>query len=440
MTTNNLGAVELGGRIWRRNIHTYPFKYQYVDYEDYFAPEKAVLYLHIPFCHTKCGFCDYTVYINRPESAFAQYVDAIQREIRAFPKNPAFPGFCVDAVYFGGGTPGILSGEQLTAILQTCRETFPFEPDAEIALEFDPSTVTRDKVSMLYDAGFNRMSVGVQSFEDRLLTLCNRAHDVATAERAFETVREKFSYVNLDLIFPLPTQTNDEWERSVDRALSLEPGCLTAYGLEIWPKTAFHHDLQQGRLQMPTPAQERRMYEYAIDKLEAAGFKRLSSTGYYHPDRAPEYCRFLNYYWRTWPMIGFGVSSKSVVHDRLYTNVKPLKRYYELVDLGQVPMDFATRITKQQEMRRVMIRGLKMCEISRSAFLDRFGVEMEAVFGRELRDLVDSGLLAQRDDLYVMTREGQILSTNVYEQFYTPEDLAPPKPGEVQFGLSELYQ
>ena len=439
-TTGTQGTAEFGGRIWRRNIHTYPFKYNYVDYDGYFGAEKAVLYLHIPFCHTKCGFCDYTVYINRPESAFEQYVQAMEKEIRAFGRNRAFPEFSVDAVYFGGGTPGILAGEQIARILQACRDSFKFEADAEIALEFDPSTVTAEKVDILHDVGFNRLSIGIQSFEDRLLQLCNRAHDVATAERAYELVRRRFSHVNVDLIFPLPTLTVEEWQRSVDKAISLEPGCVTAYGLEIWPKTAFHYDLQQGRLEMPTNDDERAMYEYAIEKLEGAGFKRLSSTGYFHPDRAPDYCRFLNYYWRTWPMIGFGVSAKSVIHDRLYTNVKPLKKYYEMIEEGRIPIDFGTRISKQQEMRRVMIRGLKMCEISRSSFLDRFGVEMEAVFGTELRELVEQGLLAQQDDLYVLTREGQVLSTNVYERFYAEEDLAPPKPGEVQFGISELYQ
>jgi oxygen-independent coproporphyrinogen-3 oxidase len=281
--------------------------------------------------------------------------------------------------------------------------------------------------------------MGVQSFDDRLLKLCNRDHDSATALRAYDIVRKEFDYVNLDLIFPLPSQSFDDWRSSIDKAIELEPGCLTAYGLEIWPKTAFHHEIEAGRLSMPSQAEERRMYEYAIDALGAAGFERVSSTGYRHPDRAPDYSRFLTYYWRTWPMIGFGVSSKSVIHDRLYVNVKPLKRYYELIEQDRIPLDFATRITKQQEMRRVMIRGLKMCQVSMSEFLERFGVSMETVFGTELKELTELGLLERSDDLYTLTREGQILSTNVYERFYVDEDLAPAQPGEVKFGISELF-
>ncbi|MEV7936385.1 coproporphyrinogen-III oxidase family protein [Kitasatospora sp. NPDC088264] len=429
-------------KIIRRNIHTYPFKYRHHEYDEYFRPENAVLYLHVPFCITKCGFCDYTVYINRNEQHFAQYVDVLEREIRAFAANRAFPAFRVDAVYFGGGTPGILTGDQTARLLDACRESFEFNEGAEIGLEFDPSTVDEAKIARMREAGFTRLSVGVQAFDDRLLEICNRSHELATAERAFRTVVDGgFTHTNIDLIFPLPGQSVDDWKRSVDRAIELEPACITAYGLEIWPKTAFHSLITSGKMALPSAQDERRMYEYAIDALEAAGFARRSSTGYYHPDRCADYSRFLEYYWRTWPMIGFGVSSKSVIHDRLFVNVKPLKKYYEMVGSGQIPLDFATYLTKEQEMRRVMIRGLKMCEVNRPDFHDRFGVTMEAVFGAEIEQLVDKGWLEERGtDVYALTRLGQLLSTNVYELFYAPEDLSPAEGDEVRFGISELVE
>ncbi|MEV7189337.1 coproporphyrinogen-III oxidase family protein [Kitasatospora sp. NPDC093102] len=429
-------------KIIRRNIHTYPFKYRHHEYDEYFRPENAVLYLHVPFCITKCGFCDYTVYINRNEQHFAQYVDALEREVRAFAANRAFPAFRVDAVYFGGGTPGILTGDQTARLLDVCRESFEFNEGAEIGLEFDPSTVDEAKIACMREAGFTRLSVGVQAFDDRLLTICNRSHDRATAERAFRTVVDGgFTHTNIDLIFPLPDQSVDDWKRSVDRAIELEPACITAYGLEIWPKTAFHSLITSGKMALPTAQDERRMYEYAIDALEAAGFVRRSSTGYFHPDRCADYSRFLEYYWRTWPMIGFGVSSKSVIHDRLFVNVKPLKKYYEMVEGGQIPLDFATYLTKEQEMRRVMIRGLKMCEVNRPDFRQRFGVTMETVFGPEIEQLIDKGWLEPRGtDVYALTRLGQLLSTNVYELFYAPEDLSPAEGDEVRFGISELVE
>ena len=131
--------------ITRRNIHTYPFKYQYLDYDDFFQPERAVLYLHVPFCIKKCGFCDYTVYTNRSDEVHERYVQALEREVRAFPKHGVFPQYRVEAVYFGGGTPGILSGEQLARLLKACRDTFELTPEAEVCMEFDPPTVTPQK-------------------------------------------------------------------------------------------------------------------------------------------------------------------------------------------------------------------------------------------------------------------------------------------------------
>jgi oxygen-independent coproporphyrinogen-3 oxidase len=425
--------------ITRRNIHTYPFKYQYVDYDQYFSPEPAVLYLHVPFCIKKCGFCDYTVYINKSADVQEHYVQTLEREIRAFPSHPSFPTFAVDAVYFGGGTPGILESAQLTRLLTACRETFQLSPGAEVCLEFDPPTVTREKVETLGEAGFNRFSVGVQAFDDELLRLCNRSHDVATAERAYEIIRSAgHRHINLDLIFPLPNLTLDRWQRGVDRAIELEPGCLTAYGLEIWPKTSFHHGITNDTLRLPSPEEEREMYAYALDALEGAGFQRTSSTGYFHPDRSPRYSRFLEYYWRTWPMLGFGVSAKSVVHERLYTNVKGLQRHRELVEQGRIPLDFATFLTKEQEMRRVVIRGMKMCTVSRSDFRKRFGIDIDMMFGAQLAALAEEGMVADEGDDIVLTRRGQIFSTNVYERFYVEEDLAPARPGEVRFGISEL--
>lgn len=425
--------------ITRRNIHTYPFKYRYVDHDEYFAPETAVLYLHVPFCIKKCGFCDYTVYINRSDEAREQYVQSLQQEIRSFPGRGPFPPFAVEAIYFGGGTPGILSGEQLARLIRTCRESFDVRPDAEITVEFDPPTVDPGKLAVVKDAGVSRISIGVQAFDDELLRICNRSHDSATAERAIRMVREAgWTNVNLDLIFPLPNLTLDLWQHAVDRAIELEPGCVTAYGLEIWPKTPFHHEITNQRLELPSPEAELAMYEYAIDQLDAHGFLRTSSTGYHHPDRAPQYSKFLEYYWRTWPMIGFGVSSKSVIHERLYTNVKDLKSYHRMVGEGRIPMDFATVLTKEQEMRRVVIRGLKMCEVSRGDFRARFGVDIDLVFGVELAGLTREGMLVDVGDDIVLTRQGQLHSTNVYERFYTAEDLSPPAPGEVQFGISQL--
>jgi len=423
----------------RRNIHTYPFKYGYIDAEEFFALEAGSIYIHIPFCSTKCHFCEYTVYVGKSADVQDRYVNAVCREIERFPENAAFPRFRIEAIYFGGGTPGLLSAAQLIRILEACRRSFLLDDGCEICCEFDPASIDPEKIEALLSAGFNRFSMGVQSFDDPILRQSNRPHNREAIFRGYETLRKTdCRHVNLDLIYPMPALTREIWLDTVRRAIELEPDCITVYGLEIWPGTAYYNWLEKGNLKLPSNEDEVWMYTSAAEALDRAGFIPRSNSGYYHPGRTSRYCRFLDFYWRTWPMIGFGVSSKSVVHNRLWTNIKPLAEYIERAERGEAVMDFATRMTKAQEMRRVMIRGLKMCEVSKHEFRDRFGVEMEQIFARELRHLMDTGMLVDEPDRVALTPTGRAYGTNVYETFYTEDDLRPPVPGEVQFGISTL--
>lgn len=423
----------------RRNIHTYPFKYQHIPAKEFFAKEPGSIYIHIPFCSTKCHFCDYTVYTDKGADVRARYVDALCREIEMFGANRAFPGFEIQAIYLGGGTPGLLTGDQLVQIARVCRNTFDLSQDCEICAEFDPASVEYGKVQQVLEGGYNRLSMGVQCFDDAILRQANRPHNIDSVYRGYEAMRKAgCKHLNIDLIYPLPNLTQEIWRSSIQKALALAPDCLTVYGLEIWPGTAYFNWLEKGKISLPDNHSEVEMYQYAVDELEAAGYVARSNSGYYHPDRTPKYCRFLDFYWRTWPMIGFGVSSKSVVHDRLWTNIKPLNDYIKRINDGESIMDFGTRISKDTEMRRVMIRGLKMCEVFKDDFADRFGVPMEQMFQAEINGLVGDGLAVNEPNRVVLTKKGRTYGTNVYERFYTDRDLLPPASGEVQFGISTL--
>lgn len=425
--------------IVRRNIHTYPFKYSFTDAEEFFAPSLGSIYIHIPFCTKKCHFCEYVVTTSPDLDLRASYVDALCKEIKRFTEIGCFPKYRIDALYIGGGTPGLLEGKQLARILDTCRETFEFTSTAEIGVEFDPACVSLDKLNTLTDAGFDRLSVGVQSFDEEVLKINNRPHELADIRNAFDAIaKSSFTHTNVDLIYPLVGGTMENWVDSVDAAIELSPACVTAYPLEVWPGTPYHKWLSEKKHALPTYEVELEMSVLAYDKLESAGFKRRSSSGYYHPDRTERYCHFLDYYWRTWPMIGFGVSSKSVVGDRLYTNVRSIGEYIERCNAGQDVLSFSTRMTRDQEMKRVIIRGLKMCDVDKAAFRDRFGVPMESVFGTELDQLVNAGWLTSDDEKIELTREGQKYGRSVYALFYTEEDLREPNEGEVQFGISDL--
>jgi oxygen-independent coproporphyrinogen-3 oxidase len=423
----------------RRNIHTYPFKYEYIPAEEFFARERGSIYIHIPFCSTKCHFCDYTVFTDKTAEQRARYVNALCTEIERYANNRTFPAFEIEAIYLGGGTPGVLTGDQLAKIFKTCHDNFQLTPDCEVCAEFDPASVEYSKIQQVLEAGYNRLSMGVQCFDDEILRQSNRPHNLESVYAGYDAMRKAgCKHLNIDLIYPLPNLTQEIWQDSVKKALDLKPDCMTVYGLEIWPGTAYYNWLQKGKMALPDGDSEVKMYAYAVEKLEAAGFVPRSNSGFYHPERAPRYCRFLDFYWRTWPMIGFGVSSKSVVHNRLWTNVKPLNDYIQRIENGDPVMDFATFMNKETEMRRVMIRGLKMCEVFKDDFEERFGVTMDRVFGPQIKSLIDDGLATEETGRIALTKKGRTYGTNVYERFYTDDDLRAPKPGEVQFGISML--
>lgn len=423
----------------RRNIHTYPFKYKYTSFEEFFRKPSASIYIHIPFCSTKCHFCDYTVYVNTKDDLREQYVAALIEEIRRFPENPVFPRFEIKAIYFGGGTPGLLSAEQLIRILDACRSTFEVAADAEIAIEFDPRSIEQDKIDRLADAGFTRLSMGIQSFDETILKETNRPHNLQDINRAVEVVRRSpFTHVNVDLIYPLLGLTPAIWEDSIQRAIDLGFSCITAYPLEVWENTAYHNWIMKKGRTLPSIADEKAMAEVAFDLLESAGYVTGSTSGYYRPDLCDRYCLFLDYYWRTWPMIGFGVSSKSAIREFMYTNIRDIRKYIENIAENRPVLDFSTYLTKEQEMRRVMIRGLKVGSVYKGDFKARFGVDLRKVYGATIDGLIADGHLEEGPDEIFLTRKGQLYSNAVWECFYAEEDLAPPKGDEVKFGISEL--
>ncbi|MBI2910349.1 MAG: coproporphyrinogen III oxidase family protein [Chloroflexi bacterium] len=424
-------------KIERRNIHTYPFKYTHTPAEEFFASEKAAIYVHIPFCTKRCHFCDYVVRIGSNSSLREQYVDAVCKEIRQFRSIPCFPSFLIDALYVGGGTPGLLESRQLTRILKTCQDTFAFTEDAEISIEFDPRTARLDKLIEVREAGFNRLSLGLQTFDQHLLYANNRPHTVEDIYEAYDAIASaRFVHTNVDILYPLLDQKMEQWEETVQKAIALKPAAITAYPLEVWSNSAYGKWLANGRKTVGW-ALEEAMSRYAYDRLEDAGFQRNTTGGYYHPGRARRYCRYGDYYWRTWPLIGFGVSAKSVIHDRLYTNMQDVEEYIRRIQDGQPVIDFSTRLTRRQEMRRVMIRGLKLCKVAKSEFRDRFGVAVDVVFGSEIATLVEARWIHDRADCIELTREGQVYDRSVYAVFYTEEDIRPPREGEVQYGLSD---
>ena len=421
----------------RQAIHTYPFKYKPMTPEEIFRPQQAAIYIHVPFCVKKCHFCDFVVRTNSTEDVRQRYVDAVCDEIRLFAEGHSFGNLAIDAIYVGGGTPSLLSEAQLLRVIETCRDHFTVLDGAELTVEFEPLTVSAAKVKALRAGGVNRASMGVQSFENELLVASNRSHkaaDVYVALNVFAAAG--LNNVNVDLIYPLPGMTWGMWASTVQRTLSVHPAAVSLYALEIWPGTPYDSWNSAGKLGLPGPDTEVAMYLHAARLLEEAGYAAESVNGYVDRRIAQSYCRYLEYYWRLKPLIGFGVSARSAFAEQLWRNCNSLTSYLAAVSQGRLPVDLGCVMTKQQEMRRFMIRGLKTCELAKADFMARFGVEMHQVFGDQLARLATEGALVETDDAVKLTMNGRAFAPNVYQHFYTHSDLGKASPGEVTYGVS----
>lgn len=394
------------------------------------------LYLHIPFCTHRCAYCDFNTYAGQ-EDLIPAYVLALGNEIRAV-ADSAPERIEVQTIFFGGGTPSLLSGNQFETILKTIRQRFELAHDAEISLEANPGTLTAKALGGLHALGFNRISLGVQSAHLEELRQLERIHDYFDVVNAVEWARRAgFENLNLDLIFGLPEQTLKRWQASLQLALGLHPEHLSLYALTLEHGTPFGRWAQRGLLPLPDPDAAADMYEWAQETLEAGGYEHYEISNWAQSGRQ---CRHNLQYWRNLPYLGFGAGAHGFAGQVRYSNVLRIKTYIERLPSSASRLAFPLSpstvnrqwITPKVEMQETMITGLRLTQegISASAFRKRFGCELDSVFGKEIEELVGLGLLEWIDEKSLtqdatltpssrlrLTQRGHLLGNQVFMRF-----------------------
>ena len=265
------------------------------------------IYIHVPYCIRKCRYCDFVSFEKAPEDA---YFERLAGDIRSA-KNAVDDGMqhYVDTLFFGGGTPSLASSAQLKKVLDAVRDSFDISDKAEITIEANPETVTREKAAELKELGFTRVSMGVQSFDDAVLKALGRVHSADRARQAFRTLREAgFENINLDLMFGVPMQSLDIWKQTLDEALSLRPEHLSFYSLQLEEDTPLWTDYRNGRSDLPPWEENRAMYHYAVEKLREKGYNHYEVSNAARPGFE---CRHNLKYWSMQPYLGFGISAHS---------------------------------------------------------------------------------------------------------------------------------
>ena len=375
------------------------------------------LYLHIPFCVKKCNYCDF---LSAPaeEETRAAYVDALLEEIRGF-EDPE--DYEVVTVFFGGGTPSILPGQEIFRIMEALREKFSFRKRAEITLEANPGTVDKEKLSCYKKAGINRLSFGLQSADAEELKKLGRIHTWEKFLESFQLAREAgFSNINVDLMSALPGQTKESWEKTLRQVLALQPEHISAYSLIIEEGTPFYQlyekdverrDAGEEPELLPSEEEERAMYEATGRILKEQGYLHYEISNYAKPGRE---CRHNLGYWQRRDYLGFGLGASTLLNPVRYKNTEDLEAY-----LGG---DFSKKeffvLTKDNQIEETMFLGLRVLEgVSKEKFREQFSCELRVDYRKELEKLEQEGLLEEEGDFVRLTSRGIDLSNPVLAEF-----------------------
>lgn len=366
------------------------------------------LYIHIPFCQRKCLYCDFSSYVL-PQYHEA-YTEALVREIHR--QAAHFPG-PFTTIYIGGGTPTCLSVSQLARIIKAVRASFRCRPGGEFTIEANPGTVDVDKLKVLRQLGVNRISFGVQAFQDHLLRALGRIHTARMAVEAVAKARHAgFTNISLDLMYGLPGQTLADWRQSLHMATALAVPHISAYGLKVEENTPFAAARAAGRLALPDEDTEDAMYELTQEVLSGAGYSRYEISNYARPGFA---CQHNIGYWRALPYLGLGAGAHSFWQNIHWANTADVRQYITAGPSGPVEKEVLTPATARGEY---LFLNLRLCQGFRTLdFTARFGRSFFALYSQQVREFAAQGLLAMRSGRVALTPRGLKFSKRVFAAF-----------------------
>lgn len=361
------------------------------------------IYIHIPFCKKKCAYCDFVSYAGQENLADA-YIDALEREMKEYTGEKA------DTIFIGGGTPSILTAEQIKRISQSVFDNFDIDPNYEFTTEANPGTLDDDKITAMLESGINRISVGVQSFNDDELRVIGRIHDAQTAYNTILNLKKSgFDNINLDLMTALPNQTMQSLKTTLKTAVSLPVTHISAYSLIIENGTPLEKEYSAGNLTLPDEEADRKMYSYVVDYLAEKGFNQYEISNFAKQGFA---CRHNIKYWTAAPYIGLGAAAHSFDGESRSYNADDLKEYINGSEKQTI------HLTKKDKVSEYIITGLRMnIGISAADFKNRFEEDIEDIFGAELIKFMNLGLMQKNGDLYYLTRRGIDVSNSVLCEF-----------------------
>ena len=372
----------------------------------------AGLYVHIPFCSSRCSYCDFATGLYQSELA-ERYVRGLIEEISSSPYHSEN----VDTIYFGGGTPSLLAAEQLDRILAVVHDNFKIAAETEITLEINPGSATPEKLRAFRSLGVNRASFGAQTFDDAELAKLGRSHNSADALRTFADLRDAgFANVSFDLIAGLPGQTLDGWRRNIRQALDLAPEHLSFYLLEVHSGTPLADHIRRGVQPQPDEDLASVMYEWMLEQATSSGYEHYEISNLCRPGF---HSRHNVKYWTTAPYYGFGCSAHS--YDgaaRRWSNYRDVLKYVEMIESGVSALVEEQQLSQTDVRAESIFLGMRLMEgVDLRRYRESFGVDLRDEHAADLDRFREAGLVELDGDVIRLTRTGALLSNEVFAAF-----------------------
>lgn len=371
----------------------------------------AGIYIHIPFCKQACHYCNF--HFSTSLRYKNEFIDALLKEISLSGRSPVPPaqGEFVETIYFGGGTPSLLTKEEIKSILDKIKSVFLTDPGAEITLEANPDDISEKSLEAWKEAGINRLSIGVQSFFDEDLKWMNRAHDAGEAVGSLQLAVRYFSNITIDLIYGTPQLTNEKWKYNIDTAMGLGIPHLSCYALTVETKTPLDKMIREHKSPDVDPGKQSEQFLLLMHWLEQAGYEHYEISNFAKPGFRS---RHNSSYWQGKPYYGFGPSAHSFHGTTRWWNVANNNQYIQSIDKGIIPFEQEELTTVQQLNERIMLslrtsEGLDLNSLS-------VGSEQLAVKSKKY---IEKGLMKMENNILVLTKEGKLLADGIAADLFT---------------------
>lgn len=370
-------------------------------------------YIHIPFCEHICNYCDFNKVFLKGQPV-EEYLESLAKEMKLTIER--YPVKHLDSIFVGGGTPTSLNEEQLYTLCKIIKEHLPYNKETEFTFEANPGDLSRQKLQILFEAGVNRISYGVQSFNDELLAGMGRVHRAADVFTSVKLAKETgFENISIDLIYSLPGQDLADFRKTLTNAFLLDIVHFSGYSLIIEPKTVFYNLMKKGKLPLPGEDAEAEMYETLIDEMSKHGYRQYEISNFALPGYES---RHNLTYWNNEQYYGFGAGAHSYLQGVRRSNYGPLKKYMDPLKEEQLPLMSETSLSKAEMMEEEMFLGLRKASgVDISNFVKKFAENPLDLYKDEIKNLQNKDLLTIANGQISLTKKGLFLGNEVFQSF-----------------------